>query len=95
MRFRCAEAPVVQDLCRHCRPEHGGEDDGGLGFRIVKVKGPPRRLDPADWRRHVNERLRLEFIAGAEAQSRNLLGRGLTAEELALLLRNYPGDISA
>jgi hypothetical protein len=44
-------------------------------------------------RRHrLRERLRSEFIAGAEEDSRRRLGRGLTAEELERVLRRYPGD---
>ena len=34
-----------------------------------------------DRRQRLNERLRAEFIAGAEEDSRRRLGRGLTAEE--------------
>jgi hypothetical protein len=40
----------------------------------------------------LHERLRAEFIAGAEEDSRRRLGRGLTAGELARVLRHYPGD---
>jgi hypothetical protein len=43
--------------------------------------------------RRLNERLRAEFIAGAEEDSRRRLGRGLTKEELDRILRRYPGDI--
>ncbi len=41
----------------------------------------------------LNRRLRTEFLAGAEEDSRRRLGRGLTAEELERVLRRYPGDI--
>lgn len=41
----------------------------------------------------LNRRLRMEFLAGAEEDSRRRLGRGLTAEELARVMRRYPGDI--
>jgi hypothetical protein len=41
----------------------------------------------------LNRRLRREFIAGAEEDSRRRLGRGLTAEELVRVVRYYPGDI--
>jgi hypothetical protein len=41
----------------------------------------------------LNRRLRAEFIAGAEEDSRRRLGRGLTAEELERVLRRYPGDV--
>jgi hypothetical protein len=41
----------------------------------------------------LNERLRAEFIAGAEEDSRRRLGRGLTREELKRVLRRYQGDV--
>ena len=46
-----------------------------------------------DRRQRLNERLRAEFIAGAEEDSRRRLGRGLTAMELERVLRRYPGDV--
>jgi hypothetical protein len=42
--------------------------------------------------RRLEERLRAEFIAGTEEESRRWLGRPLTPEELARVLRRYPGD---
>jgi hypothetical protein len=59
----------------------------------MKVKRPERPADPADWQRHMNRRLRAEFIAGAEEEWRKRTGRPMTAEELARELRRYPGDI--
>jgi hypothetical protein len=56
----------------------------------------PRRtkpLDLAERRRGLNERLRAEFIAGAEEQSRKSLRPGLTAEEHERVLRRQPGDL--
>jgi hypothetical protein len=44
-------------------------------------------------RQRLNERLRAEFIAGAEEDTRRRLGRGLTREELDRVLRRYPGDV--
>jgi hypothetical protein len=58
----------------------------------VKVKRPECPIDPADWQRKMNLRLRAEFIAGAEEDSHRRLGRGLTKEELEGVLRRYPGD---
>jgi len=52
---------------------------------------PP--ADPVERRRQLNERLRAEFVAGAEVQSRRSLGRGLTADELRRVLEHYPGDL--
>ncbi len=40
-----------------------------------------------------SERLRAEFIAGAEEEWRRRAGRAMTAEELERLLRRYPGDV--
>jgi hypothetical protein len=42
----------------------------------------------------LNQRLRRAFIAGAEADSRRRLGRGLTAGELERVLWHYPGDVA-
>ena len=39
------------------------------------------------------QRLRAEFIAGAEEEWRKRTGRPMTAEELKRVLRRYPGDI--
>jgi hypothetical protein len=39
------------------------------------------------------ERLRAEWIAGADEHSRRRLGRELTADELERVLRRYPGDM--
>ena len=59
----------------------------------MKVKRPERAVDPADWQRHMNRRLRAEFIAGAEEEWRKRTGRPMTAAELESELRRYPGDI--
>jgi hypothetical protein len=44
-------------------------------------------------RRRLNERLRAEWIAGAEEEGRRRTGRAMTADELERVLRRYPGDI--
>jgi hypothetical protein len=44
-------------------------------------------------RRDLNGRLRIAFIAGAEARSRETMGRGLTDEELERVIERYPGDV--
>jgi hypothetical protein len=59
----------------------------------MKVKRPERPIDPADWQRKMNLRLRTEFIAGAEEEWRKRAGRPMTAEELERVLRRYPGDV--
>ena len=50
------------------------------------------RPDP-ERRARLNQRLRQAFIAGAEEDSRRLLGREMTAEEMERVLRQYPGDV--
>jgi hypothetical protein len=59
----------------------------------MKVKRPERPVDPADWQRHMNIRLRAEFIVGAKVEWRKPTGRPITAAELERVLRRYPGDI--
>ena len=44
-------------------------------------------------RSDLNRRLRIAFIAGAEARSRETMGRGLTEEELERIIERYPGDV--
>lgn len=58
----------------------------------MKVKRPERPIDPAAWQRHMNRRLRAEFIAGAREEWRKRNGRPMTADDLAPVLRSYPGD---
>jgi hypothetical protein len=57
----------------------------------VTVKRPTRAADEPERDRRLNERLRAEFIAGAEAEWRKRTGRQMTAEELDRVLRCYPG----
>ena len=74
-------------------------EDGPSTKELVEMRG----LEPSFGRRvrqdvthrlsPLNRRLRMEFLAGAEADSRRRLGRGLTAKELERVLRHYPGDI--
>jgi hypothetical protein len=44
-------------------------------------------------RQKLRERLRAEWIAGAEEEWCRRTRRALTAEELGRLLRQYPGDV--
>ena len=46
-----------------------------------------------DRRQRLRERLRAEWIAGAEEEWRQRTGRPMTAEELERVLRRYPGDV--
>ncbi len=53
-----------------------------------------RRPESAyDCRRRLNERLRIEWLAGAEKEWRRRIRRSMTAEELDWVLRRYPGDV--
>lgn len=98
-RSRCCRANLAVGLSS--RPEGHYKSASEVGawtvlcgrLTTVKVKRPERPIDPADWPRQMNLRLRLEFIAGAEEDSRRRLGRGLTNEELERALRRYPGDV--
>ena len=58
----------------------------------MKVE-PQRPPDPSERRHRLNERLRAEWIAGAEEEWRKRTGRPMTAEELERVLRRYPGDV--
>lgn len=46
----------------------------------------------ADRKRRLNERLRAEYMAGAEAEWRKRTGRPMMAGELERVLRRYTGD---
>jgi hypothetical protein len=59
----------------------------------MKVKRPERAVAPADWQRHMNRRLRAEFIAGAEEEWRKRTGRPQIVAQLETVLRRYPGKI--
>lgn len=58
----------------------------------MKDRRPTGPIDPSDRRRHLNERLRAEFVAGAEVEWRKHAERPMTVEELERVLRRYPGD---
>jgi hypothetical protein len=58
----------------------------------------PRRqrwLEGSEEFRTLNVRLRLAFLAAAEERSRRVMGRALAPDELARILRHYPGDMPA
>ena len=68
-----------------------GEDEvAALRALDDRLRGVPRpdggRLE------ELNRRLRQALIDSAEADSRQRLGRGLTADELGRVPRRYPGD---
>ena len=56
----------------------------------MRVKRPERPIARGDWQRHLNERLRAEFIAGAEAEWRGRTGRLMTADEVQRVVRRCP-----
>jgi hypothetical protein len=58
----------------------------------LKVNGPKRAAESVERRRRLNQRLRAEFIAGAEEEWRKRTGRPTTREALERVLRRYPGD---
>jgi hypothetical protein len=66
----------------------------GAEATTVVIDEPTVRADPVDARRRqLRERLRAEWIAGAEAEWRRRLGRPMTAAELERVLKRYPGDL--
>ena len=53
-----------------------------------------KRADPVqDRRQRLRERLRAEWVAGAEQEWFQRNGRPMTAAELERVLRRYPGDV--
>jgi hypothetical protein len=44
-------------------------------------------------RQRFKERARMEYVAGAEEEWRQRMGRPMTAEERECVVRRYPGDI--
>ena len=59
----------------------------------MKVKRPTRPVDEPDWHHRLNQRLRAEFIAGAEEEWRKRTGQPMTVAELERVLLGYPGDV--
>jgi len=57
----------------------------------MKVTRPETLDRPAQWQRQMSLRLRAEWIAGAEDEWRQRIGRSMTAEELERVLRRYAG----
>jgi hypothetical protein len=57
------------------------------------MKKPTPQRDALERRRRLNERLRAEWIAGADEEGRRRTGRPLNATELVRLLERYPGDV--
>lgn len=66
-----------------------------LGWCNDDIPMPPTGMDVTDPLPPLNRRLRMEFLAGVEEDSRRRLGRPLTVEELERVLRRYPGDIGS
>ena len=57
----------------------------------LKPTQPRPNEAPGERRRRLNERLRAEWIAGAEEEWRKRTGRQMTTVELERVLRRYPG----
>lgn len=66
-------------------------EEPGVVIRVAVIRGKTVRaaLNDWRWRRRLRDLRRADFVAGAEAESRRRLGRGLTAEELERVLRRY------
>ena len=65
----------------------------GARLSITVKPQPDPSVGAAEHRRHLNRQLRAAFLAGAEEDAQRRLGRGLSAEELQKVLRQYPGDL--
>ncbi len=90
VRVTASAAGATGGHCANCDSER----PASLARRyphVVEARNRPESVQ--DRRQRLRERLRAEFIAGAEEDSRRWLGRGLTAEELERVLRRYPGNI--
>lgn len=73
---------------------HGEGGKWGRHGATASSKVGDMRSDAQTTRRpELNRRLRLAFLAGAEARSRQTVGRGLTDEELQRVIAQYPGDV--
>jgi hypothetical protein len=57
-------------------------------------KSPRPTVAAMNRRRRPDERLRAEYIAGAEGEWRKRTGRPMTREALERVLRRYPGTAS-
>jgi hypothetical protein len=66
-----------------------------LGWSDGDIPIPPSGMDGTHRLSPINRWLRMEFLAGAEQESRQRLGRGLTVDEFERVLRRYPGDIGS
>jgi hypothetical protein len=60
---------------------------------VAVMSQPDSSAAATEHRRRLNRKLRAAFIEGAEEQSRKDQGRGLTADELARIMPQYPGDM--
>ncbi len=59
----------------------------------MKVKRPERPIDPPEWPRRPNVRLRAELMAGADEESRTRTGRPIARDEVERAQLRYPGDV--
>ena len=71
------------------------DDVEACGWSDGDIPIPPSGMDATHRLSTLNRRLRLEFLVGAESDSRRRLSRGLTLEELERMLRRHPGDVGA
>jgi hypothetical protein len=71
------------------------DDVEATGWLDGDIPMPEGAMDVTHRLSPLNRRLRMEFLVGAESDSRRRLGRGLTLEELERMLRRHPGDVGA
>ena len=71
----------------------GTDAPSAVGGGVTSSHPSSPQSSPSERRAELNRKLRAAFIAGAEEQSMQAMGRGLTEEELQRVLRRYPGDL--
>ena len=89
----CGVVTVVKHSAPSGGTDAGSEDSVRRGRTDPAMNLKPRpEASMSDRRRRLNERLRAEYIAGAEQEWRKRTGRPMTAKELDRVPRRYPGD---
>jgi hypothetical protein len=86
--------PAPHRALRFLRRIEGAPGDWGAATVAAVEDRKPTADTDQERRDRLNQRVRQAFIEGAEVDSRRLLGRGLTAEEMERVLRRYPGDMA-
>jgi len=73
--------------------EYRGHGSDKSELRDSREQAARERREAHRARKELNDRVRQEFITGAEEEWRRRTGRPMTKEELERVLRRYPGDV--